>query len=228
MAVTCVSYGVYPIVSTAGIRENATIIAGKISPVLGISTEAAIRPVIMKKTLFCSLMLLAATAVAVAQQSSQPSLGEAARQARAQKSRTPATIRLEGDGVIVPDSSKNANTDGPATNTTPSENKDDSKKSATDDSKPKTEDWSKKVEAQRNEIVLLQRELDVAQREQRLRAAAFYADAGTQLRDSAKYAEDSRKEQETIDSKKQALERAQERLADLEEQARKAGVRVAD
>src|SRR5215472_11889237 len=232
IAVTWVSYGVYPIVSTVGIRENATIIAGRITRVLGISTEAAIRPVIMKKILFSPLMLLAATAMAVSQQSaqpsSQPSLGEAARQARAQKSRTPATIRLEGDGVIVPDSSKNDNMDVPATDTKSSESKDDSKKSATDDSKPKAEDWSKKVEAQRNEIVLLQRELDVAQREQRLRAAAFYADAGTQLRDSAKYAEDSRKEQETIDSKKQALERAQEKLADLQEQARKAGVRVAD
>src|SRR5215472_14249220 len=230
IAVTWVSYGVYPIVSTAGIRENATIIAGKITRVLGISTEAAIRPVIMKKTLLSFLMLLAATAVVVAQQSSQPSLGEAARQARAQKSRTPATIRLEGDGVIVPDSSssKNANMDAAATDAKPSDNKDDSRKSSADDIKQKTEDWNKKVEAQRNEIVLLQRELDVAQREQRLRAAAFYADAGTQLRDSAKYAEDSRKEQETIDSKKQALERAQERLADLEEQARKAGVRVAE
>lgn len=182
----------------------------------------------MKKILFSFLMLLAAMAVAVAQQSSQPSLGEAARQARAQKSRTPATIRLEGDGVIVPDSSKNANTEVPATDTKTAENKDDSKKSSADESKQKTEDLNKKIEAQRNEIVLLQRELDVVQREQRLRAAAFYADAGTQLRDPAKYAEDSRKEQELIDTKKQALERAQEKLADLEEQARKAGVRVAD
>lgn len=186
----------------------------------------------MKKILFSSLMLLAAAAVAVAQQSSQPSsqpsLGEAARQARAQKSRTPATIRLEGDGVIVPDSSKNGNLDVPATDIKSSESKDDSKKSAADDIKQKTEDWNKKVEAARNEIVLLQRELDVAQREQRLRAAAFYADAGTQLRDPAKYAEDSRKEQELIDTKKQALDRAQEKLADLEEQARKSGVRAAD
>src|SRR5262249_45206934 len=158
--VTWVPYGVHPIVSTAGILENATIIAGKITRVLGISTEAAIRPVIMKKTLLCSLMLLAATAVAVVQQSSQPSsqpsLGEAARQARAQKSRTPATIRLEGDGVIVPDSSKNASMDVPATDTKSSENKDDSKKSSADDVKQKTDDWNKKIEAQRNEIVLLQ------------------------------------------------------------------------
>lgn len=190
----------------------------------------------MKKILFSFLMLLAATAVAVAQQSeqqssqpsSQPSLGEAARKARAQKSRTPATIRLEGDGLVLPDSSKNANTDVPASDTNAAENKDESKKSLADDSKQKAEDLNKKIEAQRNEIVLLQRELDVAQREQRLRAAAFYADAGTQLRDSAKYADDSRKEQELIDTKKQGLERAQEKLEDLKEQARKAGVRVAD
>src|SRR5262249_90407 len=97
-----------------------------------------------------------------------------------------------------------------------------------DDVKLKAEDWNKKIEAQRNEIILLQRELEVAQREQRLRAAAFYADAGTQLRDPAKYADDSRKEQEQIDTKKQALEHAQEKMADLQEQARKAGARVAD
>ena len=186
----------------------------------------------MKKILFSSLMLLAASAVAMAQPSSQPSsppsLGEAARQARAQRSRTPATIRLEGDGLVMPDSSKNANMDVPATDAKAADSKDDGKKSSADEVKQKTEDWNKKIDAQRNEIVLLQRELDVAQREQRLRAAAFYADAGTQLRDPARYAEDSRKEQELIDSKKQALDRAQEKLADLQEQARKAGVRAAD
>ena len=70
----------------------------------------------------------------------------------------------------------------------------------------------------------MQRELDIAQREAKLRAAALYGDAGTMLRDQAKFAEDSRKEQDEINTKKQALDAAQQKLADLQEQARKAGL----
>jgi hypothetical protein len=44
------------------------------------------------------------------------------------------------------------------------------------------------------------------------------------LRDQAKYAEDTRKEQAEIDGKKQALDGAQLKLTDLQEQARKAGL----
>ena len=39
------------------------------------------------------------------------------------------------------------------------------------------------MDATKQEIAILQRELDVAQREGRLRAAAYYADAGTMLRE---------------------------------------------
>ena len=44
------------------------------------------------------------------------------------------------------------------------------------------------------------------------------------LRDQAKFAEDSRKEQDEMNAKKQALDTAQQKLADLQEQARKAGM----
>ena len=63
-----------------------------------------------------------------------------------------------------------------------------------------------------------------SQSEARLRAAAYYGDAGTMLRDQAKYAEDTRKSQAEIDGKKQALDAAQQKLSDLQEQARKAGL----
>ena len=62
------------------------------------------------------------------------------------------------------------------------------------------------------------------ERESRLRAAAYYADAGVMLRDQAKFAEDSRKSQDEINGKKQALEAAQQKLGDMQEQARKAGL----
>jgi predicted nucleic acid-binding Zn-ribbon protein len=44
------------------------------------------------------------------------------------------------------------------------------------------------------------------------------------MRDQAKFAEDTRKAQDEINGKKQALETAQQKLADLQEQARKAGL----
>ena len=55
-------------------------------------------------------------------------------------------------------------------------------------------------------------------------AAAFYADAGVMLRDQERYAQDSRKAQSEIDSKKQTLADARQKLEDLQEQARKAGI----
>ncbi|HKD03466.1 MAG TPA: hypothetical protein VKB77_13595, partial [Terriglobales bacterium] len=44
------------------------------------------------------------------------------------------------------------------------------------------EEWRNKISAQKDKIDLLTRELDVLQREYRLRAAAFYSDAGNRLR----------------------------------------------
>ena len=44
------------------------------------------------------------------------------------------------------------------------------------------------------------------------------------LRDSGKFAEDSRKLQAEIDTKTQALADAKQKLTDLQEEARKAGV----
>ena len=58
----------------------------------------------------------------------------------------------------------------------------------------------------------------------RLRAAAFYADAGNQLRDEKKWAEDQRKYQSDMEGKQKELEEAKQKLVDLQEEGRKAGV----
>jgi hypothetical protein len=110
----------------------------------------------------------------------------------------------------------------------PAEAKEAAKKDAADARKQKGEALKKEISEQKQQIALLQRELDVAQREGRLRAAAYYADAGTMLRDQAKFAEDSRKQQAEVDAKKQALETGQQRLAELQEEARKAGLPPSD
>jgi len=180
----------------------------------------------MKKTssivIAIIMTVMACGAMALAQQS----LGEAARQARSEKHPV-ATIRMEGQSLpqfsdqATPDDTKK-NT-GQGVDAKAGDNK-EPKKSTTEQLKDKADSWNKKIDAQKKEIVTLQREMDILLREQRLRAAAYYGDAGTRLRDSGKYTEDSRKEQEDIDSKKQALQAAQDKLADLIERARKDGV----
>lgn len=177
------------------------------------------------KTIHSILILLMLTAAATAQQS----VADAARQARTQKRPGTATVRLDGDAMprlatassAEPEKAKG--TEQPA-DAKPADGKDQAKAKPAEPAKPKAEEWTRKIEEQKKEIATLQRELDILQREQRLRAAAFYGDAGTQLRDQAKFAEDSRKEQADIDAKKQALAEAQQKLADLQEAARKAGV----
>ena len=49
---------------------------------------------------------------------------------------------------------------------------------------------SKKLDKQKEKIDSLNHELDLDQRELRLRAAAYYGDAGTRLRDSAQFDKD--------------------------------------
>jgi hypothetical protein len=173
----------------------------------------------------------------------QQSLGDVARKSRSER-HPAATVRLEGQAIVIPsdepspgdqakkdgnssaeakpDDSKAADAKAPDGKAAGA--KDEPKKSATELAQQKVDGWKKKIDTQKQEIATLQRELDIAQREQRLRAAAYYADAGTQLRDPGRFAEDSRKEQGEIDAKKQALEAANQKLADMQEQARKEGV----
>ena len=84
--------------------------------------------------------------------------------------------------------------------------------------------WKEKISTQRAQIDLLMREMDVLQREYRLRAAAFYADAGNRLRNSASWDKEDQQYKQQLDQKQRALDDAKQKLDDLQEQARKAGV----
>jgi hypothetical protein len=105
----------------------------------------------------------------------------------------------------------------------------DSAKSAdktdADDAKQKAnEAWKLKIADQRSKVDLLSRELDVLQREYRLRAAAFYADAGNRLRDQAAWDKEDARYKQQIADKQKSIDDAKQQLEDLEENARKAGV----
>jgi hypothetical protein len=84
--------------------------------------------------------------------------------------------------------------------------------------------WKQKIADQQGKVDLLSRELDVTQREYRLRAAAFYADAGNRLRGSAAWDKEDAGYKQQIAQKQKAVDDAKKALDDLKEQARKAGV----
>ncbi|HLZ00199.1 MAG TPA: hypothetical protein VKT33_14160 [Candidatus Angelobacter sp.] len=199
----------------------------------------------MKKIAFILVLSgLAAAAQNQPQSQSQPqpqaepsqsqSLGDLARQYRAAKKPGNPVRVVDNDDLAAAPAPEPAKTPDAATaDSKPGEPKKgeakpgDAKeqpKSAADAAKAKGEEWKTKIDAQKKEVALLQRELDVLERESRMRAAAYYADVGAQLRDPATFNDDSRKQQDQIDAKRQALDAAKQKLADLQESARKDGV----
>lgn len=85
-------------------------------------------------------------------------------------------------------------------------------------------DWQTKIQAQRSQIDVLARELDVTNREYRLRAAAFYADAGNRLRNAGAWDKEDAQYKDQIAEKQRKLDQAKQQLEEIEEQARKAGL----
>jgi len=180
------------------------------------------------KTIYTMLVMCLFIGAAAAAQ--DQSLGDVARANRAKKHSSASAIKLDDETVArtsspstssEPDTAKKADE-----KTSDAKDADASKANPAEAQKQKGDDIKKQIDAETKEIAILQRELDVAQREARLRAAAYYGDAGTMLRDQTKYAEDTRKEQDELNTKKQALDAAQQKLADLQEQARKAGIKT--
>jgi hypothetical protein len=84
--------------------------------------------------------------------------------------------------------------------------------------------WSERISAQKDQIDLLARELDVLQREYKIRAAAMYADVGNRMRNSADWDKQDAQYKQQIADKQKALDDGKQKLDDMLEEARKAGV----
>ena len=128
---------------------------------------------------------------------------------------TPNGEAKAADGATTGDS-------GTAKTTSPAE-----KKPADDEAVQKQKmykEWQTKIQTQQGQIDTLARELDLTNREYRLRAAAFYADAGNRLRNSGTWDKEDAQFKDQIADKQKKLEDAKKQLEDLQEQARKAGV----
>jgi len=86
----------------------------------------------------------------------------------------------------------------------------------------------KRIDEQQKKIDSLNKELDLAQREYRLQAATFYADAGNRLRNSADWDKQEANYKSDIETKQKAIDAARQNLSDLQEEARKAGIKQKD
>lgn len=101
------------------------------------------------------------------------------------------------------------------------------KKSASDEQADKQKmfkDWQNKIREKQGQLDMLTREVDVANREYRLRAAAFYADAGNRLRNAGAWDKEDAQYKDQMADRQKKLDEAKQQLEDMQEQARRAGV----
>jgi hypothetical protein len=86
------------------------------------------------------------------------------------------------------------------------------------------DDWKKRIQDQKDQIATAEKDLDLTNREYRLRAAAMYADVGNRLRNSSAWDKEDRDFKQQISEKEKAVVAQKQKLEDLQNEARKAGV----
>jgi hypothetical protein len=188
--------------------------------------------------------LLLAMGMTVAGAAQDDSLAAQARQVRKNKATT-QTRTFDNDNlpredklsiVGTPQPAADANPPAAATVTTTttdasskdkSANVSDNNVSAKDAAAKKQAEWSQwkdRIVAQKDAIDLSQRELDVTEREYKLRMAAMYADVGNRLRNSGQWDKEDADYKAQIEAKRKAVVDNKQKLEDMQEEARKAGV----
>jgi peptidoglycan hydrolase CwlO-like protein len=98
-------------------------------------------------------------------------------------------------------------------------------KAAEEERKLAADELQKKMDINKDKIESLKRELDLDQREFRLRASSFYANAGAQMQNGAEWTKEQTQYKTDIDSKQKAISDAQQEMTELQEKARKSGMR---
>ncbi len=159
----------------------------------------------------------------------QPPLGDYARKVRKDPATKAKPKVFDNDNLPTEDKlsvvgQKPAADAGAAA---PADDKDTSAAKPEDDQAKKQAEWKVwqgKLSGQKESIDLAARELDVLQREYQLRAAAMYADVGNRLRNSAQWDKQDADYKQKIADKQKAVDDAKQKLVDMQEEARKAGV----
>jgi predicted RNase H-like nuclease (RuvC/YqgF family) len=184
------------------------------------------------------LLILAGllTGVAAAQ---SDSLAEAARKHRQQQSgkpvaakvytndNLPATETISTVGAPTSDAAATAPTDGQAASadgSTPAA-KDGAKPADDSKSRQKTwEDWREKIQKQKAAVEQMQKENEEIERQYKLTTGNYYSSAQQRLYDGAAMAKEDAAYKQQMEQKKKAIEDAKQKIEDLQEEARRAGV----
>jgi hypothetical protein len=184
----------------------------------------------MKRTVW---MTIAALLLAGASLASAQSLGEVARSTRKAKVQpTSSTKHFDNDNlpktdklsVVGPEAANGAAPAGDP-NAAAAQTPPVDPKTAAEDRQRAADEWKDKIAEQKKTIDSLNHELDLTQREYRLRAVAQYSDAGNRLRNSAQWDKEDTDFKKQLEEKQKAVDDAKKELDNLQEQARKAGVR---
>lgn len=207
----------------------------------------------MKRILLFSIAVLlvagvAGSASAQSDSGQNQSLGDFARAERAQKKpdtskhfdndTIPRTDKLSVVGQTDSAQNDSAPADSPAesSSTDSAATPDSGSQEASAPETPKkgvvapdkqqaNEELKTQIADAQSKVDLLTRELDVAQKESHLRDASFYGDAGSRLRNSSTWDKENAASKDQIADKQKALADAKQQLEDLQEQARKAGIK---
>jgi hypothetical protein len=151
-----------------------------------------------------------------------PSLGDAARKARAQKKDSvskPAKVFTNDDmGGLKGTISVVGNGAGPQAGASGAPDKSGDK----GDAGKQEATWRAKFAAARNTLAADSKELDILQREFNLKQQQYYTDPSAALKEQHSR-EDLNKTQIQIEAKKQAVEKDKQALSDLEDALHKAG-----
>jgi hypothetical protein len=178
-----------------------------------------------KQIAIVRLLLLLGVSAGVSSAAAQ-SLGDYARTAKKNKPETTAATRHYDNDNLPTNETLSVVGPSPDAKSAPG-----AKTGAVDpaaaaaEQKKTADEWKQKLDTQKQKIDALNHEIDLEQREYRLRQAAFYGDAGARLRDTAQWQKDETQYKSDVDGKQKALQSAQEEFSDLQEDARKAGIR---
>jgi hypothetical protein len=88
----------------------------------------------------------------------------------------------------------------------------------------KSDGYKKKLKGMQDDLADLQKEASVNEREWKLAQAAYYGDAGTQLRNQKSFSDDQSGHQKDTERLQKAIQDQQKKIEDFKEAARKDGV----
>ena len=182
----------------------------------------------MKRTLQAAISLLALAGLLTASAAAQ-SLGEYARQQRAQKGPAPAEVKeYTNDNLPASGGLSTVGSASPASASTSAGAAGSKSDASSEKDRAKLEaEWKAKFADQKNVIATLQQEVDVAARENNNRQAQMQNntyDLGARLRNPVLIAAENQKYQDEINGKKRDLEAAKQKLEDMKDGLRKAGL----